>query len=94
MIYKYLLVFIFLYVKKKRRFISFMKYKILLMVTIFLISIFLFSLTLTSAAKDKIVFADPGWDSARFHNGIAQTIIEEGYGYPTEVIAGSTAATF
>ena len=45
-------------------------------------------------AKDKIVFADPGWDSVRFHNGVAQTIIEEGYGYPTEVISGSTAATF
>ena len=71
-----------------------MKNKILSILTILLISIFLFSLTLTSIAKDIIVFADPGWDSARFHNGIAQTIIEEGYGYPTEVIAGSTAATF
>ncbi len=49
---------------------------------------------MSAAAKDKIVFADPGWDSVRFHNGVAQTIIEEGYGYPTEVIAGSTAATF
>jgi len=71
-----------------------MKNKLLPIMTILLISVFLFSLTLTSAAKDKIIFADPGWDSARFHNGIAQTIIEEGYGYPTEVIAGSTAATF
>jgi len=71
-----------------------MKNKLFLMITILLISILLFSFTLTSLAKDKIVFADPGWDSARFHNGIAQTIIEEGYGYPTEVIAGSTAATF
>ena len=71
-----------------------MKNKLFLMITILLISILLFSFTLTSLAKDKIVFADPGWDSARFHNGVAQTIIEEGYGYPTEVIAGSTAATF
>ena len=71
-----------------------MKNKILSILTILLISIFLFSLTLTSIAKDIIVFADPGWDSARFHNSIAQTIIEKGYGYPTEVIAGSTAATF
>jgi len=71
-----------------------MKNKILSILTILLISIFLFSFTLTSVAKDKIVFADPGWDSVRFHNGVAQTIIEEGYGYPTEVIAGSTAATF
>jgi len=71
-----------------------MKNKLFLMITILLISILLFSFTLTSLAKDKIVFADPGWDSARFHNGVTQTIIEEGYGYPTEVIAGSTAATF
>ena len=71
-----------------------MKNKLFSMITILLISILLFSFTLTSVAKDKIVFADPGWDSVRFHNGVAQTIIEEGYGYPTEVIAGSTAATF
>jgi glycine betaine/proline transport system substrate-binding protein len=51
-------------------------------------------MTLSAAAKDKIIFADPGWDSVRFHNGVAQMIIEEGYGYPTEVISGSTAATF
>src|SRR5699024_11570755 len=38
-------------------------------------------------------FADAGWDSIRVHNHIAQTIIEEGFGYDTEVIAGSTAAT-
>jgi len=42
---------------------------------------------------DKIVFADAGWDSIRVHNHIAQTIIEEGFGYDTDVIAGSTAAT-
>src|SRR5699024_7354157 len=42
---------------------------------------------------DTIVFADAGWDSIRVHNSIAQTIIEEGYGYDTDVTAGSTAAT-
>ncbi|MEH7226603.1 ABC transporter substrate-binding protein [Bacillus sp. JJ1566] len=42
---------------------------------------------------DKIVFADAGWDSIRVHNSIAQRILEEGYGYETEVTAGSTAAT-
>lgn len=42
---------------------------------------------------DEIVFADAGWDSIRVHNHIAQTIIEEGYGYDTDVTAGSTAAT-
>lgn len=43
---------------------------------------------------DTIVFADAGWDSIRVHNSIAQTIIEHGYGYDTDVIAGSTATTF
>lgn len=43
---------------------------------------------------DTIVFADAGWDSIRVHNSIAQIIVEEGFGYDTEVTAGSTAATF
>ncbi|HEY4579215.1 MAG TPA: ABC transporter substrate-binding protein [Savagea sp.] len=43
---------------------------------------------------DKIVFADPGWDSIRIHNSIAQIIIENGYDYETDVISGSTATTF
>ncbi|MEA1939563.1 MAG: ABC transporter substrate-binding protein [Candidatus Caldatribacteriota bacterium] len=71
-----------------------MRNKIFSVLFILLISIVLISLTVSVSAKDKIVFADPGWDSVRFHNGVAQTIIEEGYGYPTEVISGSTAATF
>jgi len=71
-----------------------MKNKNFLIMFIVLISIVLISLTVSVSAKDKIIFADPGWDSVRFHNGVAQTIIEEGYGYPTEVISGSTPATF
>lgn len=47
----------------------------------------------TSGELDKIVLADAGWDSIRFHNSVAQKILEEGYGYKTEVKAGSTAAT-
>ncbi|WZL73293.1 ABC transporter substrate-binding protein [Clostridiaceae bacterium 35-E11] len=39
--------------------------------------------------KGKIVFADAGWDSIRFHNAVASMIIEEGYGYPTSEIMGS-----
>src|SRR5699024_1529598 len=35
-----------------------------------------------------------GWDSIRIHNSIAQIIIENGYGYKTDVISGSTATTF
>lgn len=42
---------------------------------------------------DKIVFADAGWDSIRIHNSIAQKILEEGYGYKTDVTPGSTSAT-
>lgn len=42
---------------------------------------------------DTIVFADAGWDSIRIHNHIAQTIIEEGFDYQTDVTIGSTAAT-
>ena len=34
---------------------------------------------------DVINFADAGWDSIRVHNSIAHTIIEEGYGYDTDV---------
>ena len=42
---------------------------------------------------DVIKFADAGWDSIRVHNSIAQLIVEEGYGYETEVTSGTTAAT-
>ncbi|MCZ2258358.1 ABC transporter substrate-binding protein [Sporosarcina sp. G11-34] len=48
-------------------------------------------------SKDSIKvikFADAGWDSIRVHNSIAQRIIEEGYGYETEVVPGSTPVTF
>lgn len=41
----------------------------------------------------KIVFADAGWDSIRIHNAVAQKILEEGYGYETDVTAGSSSAT-
>lgn len=39
--------------------------------------------------KEKIIFTNAGWDSIGFHNAVAQTIIEEGYGYPTEEILAS-----
>ncbi|TCO68299.1 ABC transporter substrate-binding protein [Marinisporobacter balticus] len=39
--------------------------------------------------KETIVFADAGWDSIRFHNAVASTIIEKGYGYPTTEMMGS-----
>lgn len=65
----------------------------------FIATIFAVSLLLLAACTPDdgelgtVVFADAGWDSIRVHNHIAQTILEEGMGYDTEVIAGSTAAT-
>ena len=50
----------------------------------------------SEASKDSIdviTFGDAGWDSLRVHNSIAQIIVEEGYGYETEVTSGTTAAT-
>ncbi|MUK88797.1 ABC transporter substrate-binding protein [Ornithinibacillus sp. L9] len=47
----------------------------------------------TEGEIDTIVLGDAGWDSIRVHNSIAQTIMEEGFGYDTEVTSGSTAAT-
>lgn len=43
---------------------------------------------------EKLIFADAGWESIRFHNHVAGIIIEEGYGYETDTIPGSTPATF
>ncbi len=42
---------------------------------------------------ETISFADAGWDSIRVHNSIAQKIIEEGFGYDTEVTTGTSTAT-
>lgn len=40
--------------------------------------------------KPKLIFADAGWDSIRIHNEIAAVIIENGYGYKTDFITGSS----
>ncbi|EGQ21830.1 ABC transporter substrate-binding protein [Mammaliicoccus sciuri] len=50
-----------------------------------------------SASKDSISvikLADAGWDSIRVHNSITQLILEEGYGYDTEVTNGTSTAVF
>ena len=36
--------------------------------------------------KEPIVFSDLNWTSAQVQNRIAQYIVEEGYGYPTDVV--------
>ena len=49
----------------------------------------------TSAlAKDTLVFSDLGWDSAQVHNRIAAFIIQHGYGYDVDYIAGETVPMF
>jgi len=54
--------------------------------------LFLIIFTMNGLAKDKIILVDSGWDSIRFHNSVARTIIEKGYGYPTEDIPASSAS--
>ena len=50
------------------------------------------ALTALSCAEEKepIVFSDLNWTSAQVQNRIAQYIVEEGYGYPTDVVFGAT----
>lgn len=66
---------------------------------IFVVSI-LFALVLSMVGcgagtdeKGTIVLADAGWDSNRLHNSIAAFIIENGYGYDTDVIPGGTPSS-
>ena len=57
------------------------------------------SLTLVGCSSedttlDRVIsFADAGWDSIRFHNAVAGTIIEELYGYSWTEVTGSTPVT-
>lgn len=44
--------------------------------------------------KGKLILADAGWDSIRFHNAVAGFILEHGYGFETESMTGSTPVTF
>ena len=44
--------------------------------------------------KETIVFSDLNWTSAQVQNRIAQYIVEKGYGYPTDVVFGSTLPLF
>ncbi len=41
--------------------------------------------------KEVIIFADAGWDSLILHNAIAAFILENGYGYETDIMPGSSA---
>lgn len=46
-----------------------------------------------NGGKPTLVLADAGWDSIQFHNSVAQLIIENGYGYETDIMVGSTPIT-
>ena len=48
----------------------------------------------TPGPKKTIVFSDLNWASAQVQNRIAQYIVEKGYGYPTDVVFGSTLPLF
>ena len=43
-----------------------------------------------STWDQPIVFGDFNWDSAIFHNRVAQYIVENGYGYETETLSATT----
>lgn len=64
---------------------------ILLLITIILTTIVGCS---KEAKTNRVIsFADAGWDSIRFHNAVAATIIEELWGYSWTEITGSTPVT-
>ena len=44
--------------------------------------------------RETIIFSDLNWTSAQVQNRIAQYIVEKGYGYPTDVVFGSTLPLF
>ena len=48
----------------------------------------------TEAPKEAIVFSDLNWTSAQVQNRVAQYIVDKGYGYPTDVVFGSTLPLF
>lgn len=50
--------------------------------------------TPTPAEKEKVVVTEVNWGSAAYQGYIMAFIIEHGYGYPVEVVAGSTIAMF
>lgn len=47
-----------------------------------------------SDKKETLILADAQWESIQLHNSIAQVFIEEGYGYETDIMSGTTSVTF
>ena len=50
--------------------------------------------TPTPGPKGTIIFSDLNWTSAQVQDRIAQYLVEKGYGYPTDVVFGSTLPLF
>ena len=46
------------------------------------------------SSKPTLVFSDLNWNSAQIQNRIAQYIVENGYGYTTDVVFGATIPLF
>ncbi|HOB29691.1 MAG: ABC transporter substrate-binding protein [Dethiobacteria bacterium] len=61
---------------------------------VLIVAAMLMTVSCAPMGGDELVLADAGWDSIQIHNGIASFIIENGYGYETRVLSGSTAMTF
>ena len=62
------------------------------LLSLLLLSTVLLSACTESSPNETILFGGGDWDSLRLHNGIAQKILEDGYGYQTDEISGSTSA--
>ena len=65
--------------------------------TIGLLFVFIFVLSSAGYAASmakKLVFSDLGWDSCQVNNRIVKIILEKGYGYEIELVAGETIPLF
>lgn len=68
-------------------------------VTLILSTILVLSIIVTACAggsttgAKEIKFADAGWDSIKFHNAVAGTVLSELYGYKWSEVPGSTPVT-
>lgn len=65
-----------------------------LFVTILVLIFSVLFLSANASSQELIIFGDSGWDSIRFHSYVASIIMEEGYGYSTEMMSGSTPVMF
>jgi len=61
-----------------------------LIITSLVIAGLVLSFGMNSMAQETVVFADAGWESIRFHSYVAGFIMEKGYGYTMDMVAGST----